>query len=86
MDDAKSRPCLSQPARYRVVVAGRLDEGWTAWFDDMTLAAERSGDGTTVTTLTGTVSDQPALHGLLDRIRDLGLALLLVERLARPTE
>jgi hypothetical protein len=82
MDERESRPCLSQPATYRIVVQGRLDESWSAWFDDVALTAEHSEDGTTVTTLTGTVSDQPALHGLLVRVRDLGLALLLVERLA----
>jgi len=82
MDGEGSRPCLSQPAMYRIVVEGRLDESWSAWFDDMALAVECSDDGTSVTTLTGTVSDQPALHGLLVRVRDLGLSLLLVERVS----
>ena len=81
MDDEGLRPCLSQPAVYRIVVGGRLDERWSAWFDDMDLVVECSEDGTTITTLTGTVADQPALHGLLARVRDLGLSLLLVERL-----
>ena len=48
----------------------------------MALAVECSADGTSVTTLTGMVSDQPALHGLLVHIRDLGLSLLLVERMS----
>jgi hypothetical protein len=82
MDDEGSRPCLSQPAVYRIVVGGRLDESWSAWFGDMALATEHSEDGTTITILTGTVNDQPALHGLLARVRDLGLSLLLVERMS----
>lgn len=82
MDDEGSQPRLSQPAVYRIVVGGRLDESWSARFDSMALAVECSEDGTSVTTLTGTVSDQPALHGLLARVRDLGLSLLLVERMS----
>jgi hypothetical protein len=77
-----SRLCLNQPATYQIKVHGRLDESWSAWFGDMALAAEHTEDGTTITTLTGVVRDQPALHGLLARVRDLGLSLLLVERLS----
>jgi len=73
---------LSQSAVYQIKVQGRLDESWSTWFDDMALTVERSDDGSAVTTLSGTVSDQPALHGLLGRIRDLGLSLLLVERMS----
>lgn len=47
----------------------------------MALSVERCDNGTAVTSLTGTVTDQPALHGLLARIRDLGLPLLLVKQL-----
>lgn len=72
---------LGGPATYRIEVEGRLDDSWSSGFDGMTLAVEQGEDGATVTTLTGTVPDQPALHGLLARIRDLGLSLLLVERL-----
>jgi hypothetical protein len=57
---------------YRIEVQGRLDESWTSWFDDMT-----------ITTLSGVVADQAALHGLLARIRDLGLPLLSVQRLGQ---
>lgn len=82
MGERDSQLHLNQPATYRIKVQGRLDESWSAWFDDMALAVECSADGTSVTTLTGTVSDQPALHGLLARVRDLGLSLLLVERMS----
>jgi hypothetical protein len=81
MDDRGPQPRLSQPAVYRIVVEGRLDENWSTWFGGMTLTAERSKDGVAVTVLTGMVGDQPALHGLLVRVRDLGLPLLSVERL-----
>ena len=66
---------------YQIKVGGRLDESWSSWFDDMTITIESSDDGRAVTTLTGMVSDQAALHGLLTRVRDLGLLLLSVQRL-----
>jgi hypothetical protein len=61
---------------YRVHVRGHLDDGWSDWLDGF--AVERHDDGTTV--LVGPVVDQAALHGLLARIRDLGLPLLAVNR------
>ncbi len=76
----RSRLGLCGPATYRIEVEGRLDENWSTWFDDMTITTERRKDGTTITVLTGTVSDQPALHGVLARVRDLGLSLLSVQR------
>lgn len=59
---------------YEIHVQGRLDPRWTAWFEGMTLTA--GGDGTAV--IRGRVPDQAALHGLLTRLRDLGLPLLSV--------
>ena len=70
---------LDQPTIYQIKVQGRLDNSWSVWFDDMAITVERNGDGPTITTLTGPVSDQTALHGLLARVRDLGLPLLLVQ-------
>jgi hypothetical protein len=58
---------------YEIRLQGRLDARWSAWFDGMTLT---TGDGTT--TLRGPVVDQAALHGLLQRLRDLGLPLISV--------
>lgn len=57
---------------YRIRVRGRLDARWAGWFDGLQLAA--AGDGTTV--LSGPIADQAALHGLLQKLRDLGLTLL----------
>ena len=64
-------------AIYRIKVAGHLDLCWSEWFDGMTISPQEGGD----TLLTGAVRDQAALHGLLVRIRDMGLLLLLVEHL-----
>jgi hypothetical protein len=75
---------MNQPMTYQIKMGGRLDESWSSWFDDMVITVESGGDSRTVTVLTGTVSDQAALHGLLSRIRDLGLPLLLVQYMEDP--
>jgi hypothetical protein len=62
------------PLRYEIRLAGRLDPRWTAWFDGMALTT--ADDGTTA--LRGPVTDQAALHGLLQKVRDLGVPLLSV--------
>jgi hypothetical protein len=64
---------LARPAMYEIKIKGRLDARWSAWFDDM---AMMEIDDCTI--LTGWVADQAALHGLLARIRDLGLPLVSV--------
>jgi len=63
-------------ARYEFRVAGVLDSRWAAWFNGLELA----GDGEE-TVICGLLADQPALHGLLTKIRDLGLCLISVRRL-----
>ena len=63
-------------AWYEIRLQGRLDPRWASWFEGMTLT-DRT-DGTTV--IDGLVADQAALHGLLQRLRDLGLPLLSVDR------
>lgn len=67
-----SSPRPHWPAHYQIRVNGHLDQHWATSFDDLTLI--QRGDGTT--TLTGLVRDQPQLHGLLDKVRDLGLTLI----------
>ena len=79
MKEVARRLSLDAPATYQIKVQGRLNETWSAWFDGMAVTVENSGDGAAVTTLTGSVADQVALHSLLSRIRDLGLPLLSVE-------
>jgi hypothetical protein len=66
--------------RYEVRVAGHLDPCWSAWLGDA--AVGHDADGTT--TLRVTVADQAGLHGLLGRIRDLGVPLLALQALDRP--
>ena len=61
---------------YRIRLQGRLDARWATWFDEMQLSCDE--DGTTL--LQGRVPDQAALHGLLAKIRDMGLPLLSVVR------
>ncbi|HJX42406.1 MAG TPA: hypothetical protein VJ352_01925 [Geodermatophilus sp.] len=68
---------LSDAGRYEIRIGGRIGPRWAPWFDGMSLTA--ADDGTTV--LSGPVADQAALHGVLTRIRDLGLALVSVTRL-----
>ena len=63
------------PAHYQIKVKGRLGSQWCDWFEDMTITSEEG-----VTTITGKVADQAALHGLLIRVRDLGLPLISVKR------
>ena len=67
----------SDSGRYEIRIGGRLAPRWATWFDGMTLTT--AGDGTTV--LAGSLADQAALHGVLGRIRDLGLPLVSVTRL-----
>ena len=66
------------PGRYEIRVKGHLDTRWAAWFDGLTLA--HGSDGTTI--IHGPVADQAALHGLLQKIRDLGLPLISVNHIA----
>ncbi|MCP4750753.1 MAG: hypothetical protein GY866_07665 [Proteobacteria bacterium] len=57
-------------------VRGKLGNQWSDWFEGMAVTSEGA-----VTVITGEIPDQPALHGLLVRIRDLGLPLISVERI-----
>ncbi|MEZ4683229.1 MAG: hypothetical protein R2932_54375 [Caldilineaceae bacterium] len=62
---------------YQIRLQGHLDPQWTVWFDGLTITLEENGD----TLVTGPVVDQAALHGLLKKVRDLGMPLLSVMRL-----
>ena len=64
--------------RYEILVRGVLDACWSAWFDGLDVSGDPDG-GTT--TIAGPVVDQAALHGLLAKVRDLGLPLLEVRRI-----
>jgi hypothetical protein len=64
----------SKPTVYQIRIKGHLDSQWTDWFEGLTITLEDNGD----TLLTGPVIDQAALHGLLKKVRDLGMPLLSV--------
>jgi len=68
---------FNKPAIYQIRVEVNLDLKWSDWFDGFTITSL----GNSGTSLTGLVADQAALHGLLGKIRDLGLPLLLVKRI-----
>jgi hypothetical protein len=67
--------------QYEIRVAGRLPPRWSAWFDGLTIAAQE--DGTTV--IRGEVVDQAALHGLLQKLRDVGIPLVSLTPLPADT-
>jgi hypothetical protein len=69
-------------ALYRICVRSVLDARWLAWFDGFTITPVNQNE----TLLTGWVTDQAALHGILGKIRDLGLDLLLVKRIEEKDE
>jgi hypothetical protein len=66
------------PTLYRIRIKGHLDPEWSEWLDNMAITQEEEG----TTTLSGPVVDQAALHGLLIKIRDLGLVLITVESIS----
>jgi hypothetical protein len=70
------QPDSAQPTIYQIRLKGHLDSQWTDWFEGLTITLEEGGD----TLLTGPVVDQAALHGLLKKVRDLGMPLISVNR------
>jgi hypothetical protein len=64
----------NQHQRYEIRIKGHLDDRWAEWFEGMTVTLAEDGD----TLLTGLVIDQAALHGLLKKVRDLGMPLVSV--------
>ena len=64
----------NEAGRYEIRIKGHLDSRWAAWFDGLNLT--NSSDGTTI--IHGLVADQSALHGLLQKVRDVGLPLISV--------
>lgn len=73
-----SIPTADEAGHYEIRIRGRLDSRWSAWFDGLALRPQRDG----TTTLSGTVVDQSALHGLLTKVRDTGLPLISVTLVA----
>lgn len=71
-----------QPIGYQIRIQGLLRREWSDWFEGLTITWEDNGD----TLMTGLIVDQAVLHGLLRKIRDLGMPLLSVTRLQTPKE
>jgi hypothetical protein len=65
---------------YQIRIDGHLDETWINWFSPLVVVNEAHGEAT----LTGAVRDQAELHGLIDKVFDLNLTLLAVNRIADP--
>jgi hypothetical protein len=70
----KRKPKKSQPMVYQIRIKGHLGDQWTDWFEGLTVTLEDNDE----TLLTGPVTDQAALHGLLKKVRDLGMPLLSI--------
>jgi hypothetical protein len=68
----------SHPLVYQIRIKGHLGPRWADWFEGLTITREDNGD----TLLTGPVLDQAALHGLLRKVRDVGLPLVSINRVA----
>jgi len=67
---------LGQPNVYQIRIKGHLSDQWTGWFEGLTITLKENGD----TLLTGPVVDQAALFGLLKKVRDVGIALVSINR------
>ena len=76
-NELEPKPIPSQPVVYQIRLKGHLGREWTDWFGGLSITLEEDGD----TLLTGPVIDQAALHGLLKRVRDLGMPLASVSPL-----
>ena len=78
MSDKRNRKTdPDEPTVYQIRIKGHLGRQWTDWFEGLIITVEANGD----TLLTGPVVDQSALHGLLKKVRDLGMPLISVIRI-----
>ena len=75
-------PPTSNAPYYEIRLKGHLEARWEQWFDGLTITLEENGD----TLLSGPVADQAALHGMLKKVRDLGLTLLSVNSVEPDTK
>ena len=73
-NECEPKMALWQPVVYQIRLKGHLAPQWTDWFEGLTITLEDNGE----TLLTGGVIDQAALHGLLKKVRDLGMPLVAV--------
>jgi hypothetical protein len=76
-NELEPKPTPGRPLVYQIRIKGHLGPQWTDWFEGLTITLEDNGD----TLVTGPVIDQAALHGLLKKVRDLGMPLVSVSPL-----
>ena len=75
-----SQSNYSGRGQYEIKVKGHLDEQWSSWFEDLTITTGFGEDGMPITTFSGPIVDQAALHGVLARIRDINMPLISVNQ------
>ena len=75
-------PPTSNAPHYEIRLKGQLDDRWANWFEGLTITMEENGN----TLLSGSLADQAALHGILKKVRDLGLTLLSVNSVEPDTK
>ena len=75
-------PPTSNAPSYEIRLKGHLEARWEQWFDGLTITLEENGN----TLLSGPLADQAALHGILKKVRDLGLTLLSVNSVEPDTK
>ena len=75
-NELEPKPTSSQTVIFQIRIKGHLSRAWTDWFEGLTITLEENGD----TLLTGPVVDQASLHGLLKKVRDLGMPLVSVSQ------
>lgn len=81
-DEQRSNPEANQQTAYQFKIKGHLGTQWMGWFEGLTVTLEEDGN----TLLSGTVVDQSALHGILKKIRNLGMPLLSVHSFETGTQ
>lgn len=81
MCQTESTADRAQLGFYEIRIQGHLDARWADWFEEMTIAWEENGE----TSLRGPMADQAVLHGVLRKVRDLGMPLNSVMRISRPS-
>jgi hypothetical protein len=72
---------LPNETRYEIRIGGHLSQRWTDWFEGMEITKAFDQNGFPITNLTGTIVDQSALHGILAKIRDIGIPIISVNRI-----
>lgn len=81
----KQRSISHKIRYYRITVEGRIDPSWSEWLDNFRLDSKKAGNSMYLTTISGVVTDQAALRGLLNRLWDLNLVLRTVQQVG-PTD